>query len=471
MAKFYVNTDKLANDSSRISDVAKAAKTAELKVAAVANGLSGIGLGQLIGVMQALENKLSRQCDVCTTLSNTLSQIALKYIATESAIMGIPLFLNPQFQNVTDSLLHNALNMNEINRLDQATDFLEFTQYVGSPLGDFLNPDGTSKSFGEMMSGHEIGYEYKIWEAECSDDPDKKTWVDKYRREWNGKSHDDYKANYEDKVREASNNFSHNFAEASVSLFEGEASGSYGILSGDASYGFLNADASAGAFCGLFNDEGKFAPGLGLEASASASVFTAEANGLIGNDYLGVYGKAGVDVLKAEASATLGIGLVDAEGHFKPSCGLGLEAEAIAAQANGSVGGRILGTDVGVNGSIGFGAGAHLNVGLVDGKFSVDVGAYLGVGASLGFELDFNDTIETVEKAWNGLCDNWDGICDVASDAWDGVCDVASDAWDGVCDVASDAWDGVCDVASDAWDGACNVASDAWEGVCDFFSW
>ena len=82
----------------------------------------------------------------------------------------------------------------------------------------------------------------------------------------------------------------------------------------------------------------------------------------------------------------------------------------------------MLGTDVGVTGSLKVGVGAHAEVGYTDGKLKVDIGAAVGVGFDLGFEVDVSGTV--------------DAVVDVATSAWDGV----TDAWDSATDAISDAW-------------------------------
>ena len=78
-------------------------------------------------------------------------------------------------------------------------------------------------------------------------------------------------------------------------------------------------------------------------------------------------------------------------------------------EVSGAAGVKVLGTDVGLKGSVGVGAGIHANAGFQDGKLSVDVGAYVGVGGSVSLEIDVSGTVEAV--------------CDGAKAAWDTVTD------------------------------------------------
>ena len=58
--------------------------------------------------------------------------------------------------------------------------------------------------------------------------------------------------------------------------------------------------------------------------------------------------------------------------------------------------------------------GAHANVGYKDGKLSLDVGATLGVGASVKLEVDIGGTIDAVkdlgQAAWDKAGDAFDSV-------------------------------------------------------------
>ena len=232
-------------------------------------------------------------------------------------------------------------------------------------------------------------------------------------------------------------------AEAKIegSVLEGQLSGSNDWAEGSVSGKFLTGEAHASASGGLYvytkNKDGSttkvFSPGVSAEVGASVAVVQVEADGRIGlgpdKNMLGLYGNAEAELLTAEAKAKVAVN--------KNEIYAGASAEADLAKVTGTAGVSVLGTDVGVTGSLKVGVGAHAEVGYTDGKLKVDVGAAIGVGFDLGFEVDVSGTV--------------DAVADVASSAWDGLTDVASDTWDGLTDVASDTWDGLTDVASDAW--------------------
>lgn len=184
---------------------------------------------------------------------------------------------------------------------------------------------------------------------------------------------------------------------------------------GSAEAAFVKAEASASAYAGVYSysaDGTKhFTPGLGAEVGVGVTAFSASAKGQLGDEYFNIHGKASVDVGKAEAKASVNMGLFDAEGKINPQAGVKLSAEAIAAEAKGTVGGTIAGTSVEATGSVNFGVGAHANFGLVDGHFSMDIGASLGVGVGVKLDIDMSGT-------FNAAVDTVNAISDAASSAW-----------------------------------------------------
>lgn len=176
------------------------------------------------------------------------------------------------------------------------------------------------------------------------------------------------------------------------------------VLTGEA-----HAEASAGLYVYTKDKDGKtkkiFSPGVNAEVGASVAVVEVEAEGRIGlgedKNMLGLYLDVGADLLTAEAKGKVSIN--------RNEIYAGASAEADLVKLSGTGGVSILGTDVGVSGSLKVGVGAHAEVGYTDGKLKVDIGAAVGVGFDLGFEVDVSGTVDTV--------------CDVASDAWGEISD------------------------------------------------
>ena len=167
---------------------------------------------------------------------------------------------------------------------------------------------------------------------------------------------------------------------------EGEVKGDIGGVSAryDIAKGEYNADAYIGAL------------GIGASAGASVSLITAEAKGYLGTENTQVYGEIEATIGRVGAKGGASVGLIDKNGDFNPSAYAEVSAEAIAAEVKGSVGGKIAGTDISATGKLNFGVGAHANVGIHDGKISVDLGASLGVGVGVKVDIDVSGTIKAI---------------------------------------------------------------------------
>ncbi|MBR0208935.1 MAG: hypothetical protein IJQ43_08560 [Oscillospiraceae bacterium] len=183
---------------------------------------------------------------------------------------------------------------------------------------------------------------------------------------------------------------------------EYSAEGKSKYAQGSADVKFATAEYHGKGSAGLYvyekdangNTKRIFSPGVEAEVGASAALMTASAEGRIGlgenNNMLGVYGNGEVEVASAEAKAKLAINRNEVHGE--------LSAEANLVKAEGSAGVSVLGTDIGVNGAVKVGVGAHAEIGYTDGKFKVDVGAAIGVGVDLGFEVDVSGTVDAVKS-------------------------------------------------------------------------
>lgn len=200
---------------------------------------------------------------------------------------------------------------------------------------------------------------------------------------------------------------------ASGSLFDiAEGEGSYGVASGSYNVSALNGYAEAGVYAGIFtydkDGKKKFTPGIGANAGVGVSAFSAEAEGTIGDEYFNVHGNVSAEVLSAKADAEVNVGLYDKDGNLNPQLSAGVSAEAMVAKASAMAGATIAGTAVNVTGSASFGIGAHADIGLRDGKLSVDVGAALGVGLGVKFDVDFSGTAgfisDKISSGWSEIC-------------------------------------------------------------------
>ena len=171
----------------------------------------------------------------------------------------------------------------------------------------------------------------------------------------------------------------------------------WGSASAEATFGKVEANAQGSI--GVGNIQGSI--------GASATAFTATEQAELGSDMLGVYAKSTQTIGRVSAKAEGSAGIIDKDGNFDPSLYVGASAEAIAGEITGEVGVKLAGADVGVKGSLNYGVGAHANIGYKDGKFSVDVGATLGVGGSVSLEIDVSGTVNAVKDHATAI---WDGL-------------------------------------------------------------
>ena len=198
-------------------------------------------------------------------------------------------------------------------------------------------------------------------------------------------------------------------AKAEATWLEDEATGKSKYAQGTAGYKVATAEAHAGVTAGMYvyekDKDGNvtriFSPGVSAAAGASVALATASASGRVGlgenNNMLGIYGEGEVKAVTAEAKAEIAVNRKEI--HASAS------AEADLVKAEGSAGVTVLGTDVGVKGAVKVGVGAHADIGYTDGKFKVDVGAAVGVGVDLGFEIDVSGTVDAVSSVCESVID------------------------------------------------------------------
>jgi len=186
-------------------------------------------------------------------------------------------------------------------------------------------------------------------------------------------------------------------ADASWQYWGAGVEGEYG----SAGVAFLAASAYASAEAGLMtkDDDGNliFNPHIDAQAGASFTVLQADAQASVGNEMLGANGNASVTVGKVSGEAEMSVGLFDEDGNIDPRLHAGVNAEAIAVEAKAEAGVTVLGTEAKVEAGVNVGIGAHADAGYEDGVFSFSVGASLGIGASVAFEVDVGGTIDAIK--------------------------------------------------------------------------
>lgn len=218
----------------------------------------------------------------------------------------------------------------------------------------------------------------------------------------------------------------------------------------------LKAEAKGTAYAGL--------GGIGCEAGVALTALTAKASGQLGNDMFNAHGEVQVDVGKAELSGSAKLGFVNEKGEFDPSAKVAFSAEAIAAEVSGKAGVTVAGTDVDVTGSLNFGVGAHADIGFDNGKLSLDLGASLGVGASVKLEIDMSGTVDAVVDCVSDIGETATEVCQA-------VGETVAKAGDAVVDFTAGVADGIGDAISGVGDAIGDMGESLSKGWNTFKSW
>lgn len=180
--------------------------------------------------------------------------------------------------------------------------------------------------------------------------------------------------------------------------------------SGEASVDVGYAEANAGLHAGLYstkiNPDGTTSrvlePGVDASIGASVGLAQAEASGRFGNDYVGVSGKVEAAIMEGDASARAQLGIVDGEVAARVSA----SAEFNVAEVGVEGGVDVLGVKGKVGAEASVGIGAHADIGYSDGTLVVDIGASIGVGGSVYFELDVKDAVNNVVDGAQDFCES-----------------------------------------------------------------
>lgn len=187
------------------------------------------------------------------------------------------------------------------------------------------------------------------------------------------------------------------------------AGASYTNKYGDVEAKIGTAEAHASATAGLYGytKDGKqvFAPEVSAAVGASVCAATVAGKGSVGNDYFGISSSLDASAGKASASASASASVFNKNGNLDPTLKASASAEAVLAEANVSAGAKVLGVEGKVTGGVKVGVGAHADVGYTDGVIKCDVGASLGVGVNVGFEVDVGAAVKGVtsgaKAVWN----------------------------------------------------------------------
>lgn len=200
--------------------------------------------------------------------------------------------------------------------------------------------------------------------------------------------------------------------------------------------------------------------GVEAEVGVALSAFAAQSSAQLGNDLFGLHTKTQLDVANVEAGGKFAVRFLDKDGKFAPQGNVKLSGEANLLKVSQTIGMDIAGTKMDVKGSFQVGVGGHLDIGFQDGKFSLDIGACLGIGGSVKLDLDVSGTIDNI-------IDCAGNIGSAAADAYQTTTEFIEGAADAVGDFVEDA----AGVVGDLAEGVGKTLNQGWATVSGWFGW
>lgn len=397
MTDFEVKIDELIGTADSFDKIRNDLQ----KISSQANGVIRSTRATVISKISAA---LSRSV-ICTNINNC----AIDMANLSSCLKNVAKIYEKYEENIKDKTTTNPNELSDL--IDNVVNTLSklFPVITGSstmPLINILHgviPTGknSSKSLLEsIFGGGEFSSNYKndFWKKKQNE---LKKWYEKnkdvkksekiatileYKKEWSAEK-TYYRLKGEGKSKYAQGSY-----DVKVASAETHAEGHIGMY-------VYEKDANG-------NTVKKLAPSLGFDVGASATLATASGGGKIGlgkdNNMLGVLADGEVTVGSVDVGLKGNVSLFS----DSPEAYVSANAEAVAAEAKGSVGVSLLGTEAKLTGGVKVGIGAHADVGYVDGKLKVDIGASIGLGADVGFEIDIGGTVDAVKSKIKSLW-NW----------------------------------------------------------------
>lgn len=435
MADIIVDTNKLQRYAQRLSDVNGRLKGLDQRIE---NLYARVGLQGLWNLMR--EDALTASSDRLSKCQSYLQQTATDFASVEKEVVNLDMsrFTPKPGTGYAPSTGNVNIDASKWLKLLGLATVVYMPNMIGIGVAQGVISLVSSEGWKEFWDGG-IGTKGAFW----STDPDNEdtffstlSWEksaegtieygkyedkkklgdeDHFNRNVKQTEKDIKQINPDEKFYDAKGTILEAKAEQKLegSILHGKATGegkyAQGSVEGKFMTGEVHAEGSIGMYVYEKDKDGNvtriFSPGVNAEVGASVAVLQVDAEGRIGlgenNDMLGLYAKADAEFLSAEAKGKVAFNRKEAYA--------GVSAEANLAKVSGSAGVSVLGTDVGVSGSLKVGVGAHAEVGYTDGVFKVDVGAAIGVGVDLGFEVDVGGTV--------------DAVCDAASNAWNSTKD------------------------------------------------
>ncbi len=205
-------------------------------------------------------------------------------------------------------------------------------------------------------------------------------------------------------------------ASVSASLYDGEFRlGDEGKITATVCEAEAHASVSAGMYVIAADGTRRFSPGVKAEIGASVTAFEAEwEQQWLGDEMLGLNTDVTATVGRAEAQMEAVAQIWGENGDLDVQVNAGVSAELIGGEIEGSAAVNVLGGEIGIKGSVNYGIGVHADIGYKDGVIKCDIGASLGLGVSVGLELDVGGMVDTVadmaSSAWDEITDGWNSI-------------------------------------------------------------
>ena len=433
MAKFTISPQAINTSASTLNGCAKRLGSYSKQINEVKQSLNRQAtMALLSGTLGRLAIKAENQKNKLITLEKTLEQCSTVYSKTDkelgnrniskeriSAAASISILLkNWDFDTKAESISKNPTEW----KREWEKSFLKYASATGAVTSGIGNLSGSGsisfqpfkKDKWKMTDEKEIKRgEDIVWKDKDGKKHRKKNgkvlkddgWIiDENGKKINKK---DNKKEYEELKygkKEATIVEAGIEGEVEASLYDVKAGvdGKYGNAHGSVTVGKAEGHASVkGGLYGYDKNGNKIvAPGVEAAIGASFCVLNAKGDAEVGNEFLnaGVEGEVSVGKASAEGTATLSL-----MGKNGPEAKLSASAEAIAVEAEGSVHGTVAGVEAKVTGSVNIGVGAHADIGVVDGKIKCDIGASLGLGASVSFEIDTKNAVNAVVSQGQAL--------------------------------------------------------------------
>ncbi len=427
MSKIKLDTYKLDSKASRINALYKRINSLDGRIDKYYRDLKNslplplwalvpakASVDQFAYKLQRAENYLRQTSDDFEKLEKDLDYDkavkSLKFIGStllDSILHPVPSIWNwgipvPDYRPpINPSLFHNVI-------------YYPGGLLFGAAIGNLI-VNGTASSKSELKAGHELKDVNKAIKDKLEKEGLREKLKDDkkyYKYDENGKKVEiDEKDAPKFYDREATILEYKNEGKVSAELYKGEWSNDKGKASVTIGEAEAHAEFSAGFY--VIGDDGtkKFSPGVKAEVGASVTAFEIEGEyQLVGNEMLGINTEGSITAGEVSAKADATAQIFSEDGKLDIQLGASASAEAIVAEAKGSVGANVLGGEVKATGGVNFGIGAHADIGYRDGVFKCDVGASLGIGVSIDIEVDVGGMVNTVvdgcKSAWEGT-KNW----------------------------------------------------------------